>query len=100
MKVLKLKEIKKVLMTGKGVIKISMHTKERLVKRGYSKGDIVSAIFTGSVSEIQGYNKISILGRDKDHNPIVVVIAKKRASYYKVVTVMPPIDRSRFRECI
>ncbi|MEY8742064.1 DUF4258 domain-containing protein [Bacillales bacterium AN1005] len=88
-------------MKGKGVIKISMHTKERLVKRGYSKGDIVSAIFTGSVSEIQqGYNKISILGRDKDPNPFVVVIAKKRPFYYKVVTVMPPIDRSRFRECI
>lgn len=99
-KVMNLREIKKVLMTGKGVIKIGNHTKQLLVKRGYSKGDIVSGIFTGSINEIQSYNKISILGKDKDNNPIVVVIAKTMPYHYKIVTVMPPIDQSRFRDCI
>ena len=94
-KVMKLKEIKKVLMTGKGVIKIGNH-----VKRGYSKGDIISGIFTGSIYEIQSYNKISILGKDRDNNSIVVVIAKMMPYHYKIVTVMPPIDQSRFRDCI
>lgn len=95
-----LKELKKVLMTGKGTISIGNHTKERLLKRGYSKGDIVSAIFTGEIVERQGVNKVVIAGRDKDNNPIVIVVAKESKLSYKLVTVMPPIDHFRFKDCI
>ncbi|MDE3841019.1 hypothetical protein C0966_17280 (plasmid) [Bacillus methanolicus] len=95
-----LKEIKKILMTGKGKIIIGSHTKKRLMKRGYSKGDIVAAIFDGEIIERQGVNKVAISGRDKDENPIVVVIAKQSNLSFKVVTVMPPIDHHRFKDCI
>ncbi|MEI2356275.1 DUF4258 domain-containing protein [Mesobacillus zeae] len=97
---MKLKDLKKVLMTGKGQIVIGNHTKNRLIKRGYSKGDVVSAIFTGEIVERQGSNKVAIAGRDKDGNPIVVIIAKQPFHSFKVVTVMPPIDHLRFRECV
>jgi hypothetical protein len=95
-----LKEIKKVLMTRKGKIVISIHTKKRLIKRGYSKGDIVSAIFNGEIIERQGAKKVAIAGRDKDENPVVVVIAKLSDLTFKVVTVMPPIDHLRFKDCV
>lgn len=97
---MQLKEIKKILMTGKGKILIGSHTKGRLLKRGYSKGDIVSAIFNGEIIERQGANKVAIAGRDKDDNPIVVVIAKENRLTFKVVTVMPPLDHHRFKECV
>ncbi|KZE68014.1 hypothetical protein AWM68_17740 [Fictibacillus phosphorivorans] len=95
-----MKEIKKVLMTGKGKIIIGTHTKQRLIKRGYSKGDIVAAIFNGEIVERQGAYKVAIAGRDKDSNPIVVIIAKQSQLLFKVVTVMPPIDHHRFRESV
>lgn len=95
-----LKEIKKVLMTGKGQITLGSHTKKRLLQRGYSKGDIVSAVFNGSIVEHQKFNKAVIAGRDKDDNPIIVVIAKENSFSFKIVTVMPPIDHQRFKDCI
>lgn len=95
-----LKEVKRVLMTGKGRIVIDSHTRKRLHQRGYSKGDIVSAIFTGTLVEQQGANKILISGIDMDDNPIVFVIAKVASLSYKLVTVMPPIDHSRFKDCV
>lgn len=95
-----LKEIKKVLMTGKGKIIIGVHTQGRLAKRGYSKGDIVAAIFNSQIIERQGTQKIAIAGRDMDDNPIVVVIAKLSELSFKVVTVMPPIDHHRFKDCV
>ncbi|MEH6988413.1 DUF4258 domain-containing protein [Cytobacillus firmus] len=95
-----LKEIKKVLMTGNGKILIGTHTKKRLKKRGYSKGDIVSAIFNGEIVERQGASKVVIAGKDMDDNPIVVVIAKHSHSTFKLVTVMPPIDHFRFKDCV
>jgi hypothetical protein len=95
-----LKEIKKVLMTQRGKISMGPHTKEKLEKRGYSKGDIVSAIFSGEIVERQSKNKVAIAGRDKDENPIVVVIAKNSDSNFFIVTVMPPIDHQRFKDCV
>lgn len=95
-----LKEIKKVLMTGNGKIFIGTHTKKRLKKRGYSKGDIVSALFNGEIVERQGASKVVIAGRDMDDNPIVVVIAKHSHFIFKLVTVMPPIDHFRFKDCV
>lgn len=97
---MKLKELKKVLMTGKGTIIVGAHTKIRLSQRGYTKGDIVSAIFTGEIVERQGVNKVAIAGKDKDDNPIVIVVAKQSDYSYKLVTVMPPTDHFRFKDCI
>lgn len=95
-----LKEIKKVLMSGNGKIIVGTHTRKRLNKRGYSKGDIVSCIFNGAIVEHQGASKVAIAGYDKDQNPIVVVIAKEGKLTFKVVTVMPPTDHYRFEECV
>lgn len=97
---MQLKDIKKVLMTGQGKIIIGSHTKKRLDDRGYVKGDIVAAIFNGEIIERQGAKKVAIAGRDIDENPIVVIIAKLTPAAYKVVTVMPPIDHFRFKECV
>lgn len=94
-----MKEIKKVLFSGKGSIKISYHTKSRLKKRGYSKGDLVAALLNGRIIERQGIHKVLVAGRDKDNNPIIIVIAKDGVNDFTVVTVMPPIDR-RFKECV
>jgi hypothetical protein len=98
--IMNLKEIKKVLMTGKGKIVVGPHTKKRLIKRGYSKGDIVAALFNGNIVERQSVNKIAVAGRDKDQNPIIVVIAKEADLSFKIVTVMPPIDHQRFKDCV
>lgn len=95
-----LKEIKKVLMTGRGKIILGFHSKKRLKNRGYSKGDVVSAIFNGEIVERQGADKVAIAGQDKDDNPIIVVIAKHCNLSFIVVTVMPPIDHSRFKICV
>lgn len=95
-----LKEIKKVLMGGKGKILVSSHTRTRLNQRGYTKGDIVACIFNGNIAEYQGASKVAITGHDKDGNPVVVVIAKISESTFKVVTVMPPTDHYRFKDCV
>lgn len=106
-----LKDIKKVLMTGNGEISISTHSMERLDKRGYNKGDVVSALLNGKIIEVQ--RKLSpngklqvfetvyvVEGIDLDNNPIVVCISKKGERVFKVVTVMPPLDSNRFSNCI
>lgn len=109
MKATKVKDIKKVLMSGCGYIRIGSHAKQRMQDRGYTKGDIVSSIMTGSVKEIQyGYNhdlgrstfKYVIEGKDLSGNPIVSVLAEEGKTAYLVVTVMPPTDHNRFTDCI
>lgn len=95
-----LKEIKKVLMSGNGKIIVSKHTGKRLSERGYSKGDIVSCLFNGTVAEQQGATKVAVAGHDKDGNPIIVVVAKVSERTFKLVRVMPPTDPYRFKECI
>ncbi|MGN8842541.1 DUF4258 domain-containing protein [Niallia sp. HCP3S3_B10] len=97
---MKLQEVKKVLFSRKGRIIISIHTMQRLEQRGYTKGDIVTAILNGEIVERQSISKVAVLGRDTDDNPVVVVIAKVSNQQFKIVTTMPPIDRSRFRYCI
>ena len=105
----KLRGIKKILMSKEGFIRISTHTYERLKKRGYTKGDIVSCIMNGTIVEIQtGFNhdidKLTfnyvIAGRDQDNNPIVIVLSEEGKNLFKVITVMPPIDNKRFTDCI
>ncbi|MFE7064210.1 DUF4258 domain-containing protein [Sutcliffiella sp. NPDC057660] len=105
----KMREIKKYLMSGLSFIRIGIHTKGRLIKRGYTKKDIISCICNGSITEIQhGYNhqvqKVCptyvIEGKDAFANPIVVVISEESKREFSVVTVMPPIDKKRFKETI
>ncbi|MGN7300602.1 DUF4258 domain-containing protein [Ferdinandcohnia sp. SAFN-114] len=109
MKEKSIKDIKKVLMSGKGYIRIGSHTKKRMVERGYTKGDIVSSVMTGTLKEIQyGFNhdlgrstfKYVIEGKDLSNNPIVSVLAEEGKTAYLVVTVMPPTDHHRFTDCI
>lgn len=98
-----LKTLKKGLMNGRAVIRLSFHTRKRLKDRGYQKGDIVSAIMNGKVNGIQyedGKVKYVIEGKDMDSNPIVVIVAFIAPLHYVIVSVMPPIDRSRFTNCI
>lgn len=109
MKNKKLLAIRKVLMRG-GTIRIGSHARHRMVKRGYFKGDLISAIMNGQIAEIQfGYVqelqkmtfKFVIEGLDQSGNPIVVVIAEgEPAKSYLVKTVMPPLDARRFSNCI
>lgn len=87
-------------MSGHGKIIMSSHAKVQMGKRGYTKGDVVCCLFNGKVIERQLYNKIVVQGKDRSSNPMVVVIAEMGGRTFKIVTVMPPIDRHRFRECI
>jgi hypothetical protein len=104
-----IKTLKKVLMTGNGCIRLGSHTKERMTKRGYTRGDIVMGIMTGSIVEIQvGFNHIInqqtpswvIEGVDESGNGIVVVVSVEGENSYSIVTVMPSMDKSRFQKCV
>lgn len=112
-----MKELKQGLMWGKGSIRMALHVyssqnpsdEQRLRKRGYKKGDLVSGIMTGKIIEEQiGFDprtrtankKYVIEGKDMDNNPIVIVIAKIKSFNFKIITVMPPLDRRRFTHCI
>lgn len=93
-----IKEIKKALMI-KG-IRISKHTQERLDKRGYTKRDLISCIMSGEIIEhqaIQGKPSVLIQGVDTDGLPIVVSIGYDKDNGYKIITVMPPIHKERFK---
>lgn len=105
----KMREFKKILLSGNGYIRMSDHTQMRIHKRGYTKGDIVSCIMNGTVNEVQTQfcrknNKSSfayvIEGKDCSNNPIVVVLGEEGNLSYTVVTVMPPLDNRRFKDCI
>lgn len=91
-----LRELKKAMMAGRADIYISKHAIKRMKQRGYTKADLVAGIFTGQVIERQGANVVLISGKDKDSNPIVLVIDRKSPHRFKIVTVMPPIDKERF----
>ncbi|WP_240468616.1 DUF4258 domain-containing protein [Gracilibacillus sp. YIM 98692] len=118
---MKLKEMKKTLMMGIGYIRLSDHVKPiviktkkahkqgRLKKRGYTKSDIISAIMTGEIVEIQqGFhpqlkrpNEIYVIeGKDTHHNPIVIVVGEDGRYQFVIKTVMPPLDKRRFKNCI
>ncbi|KOO48171.1 DUF4258 domain-containing protein [Priestia koreensis] len=100
-----LQEIKKVLMGGNGYFVIGHHVKKRLLDRGYVKGDIIGVIYNGNVVEVQ-YDqtfktlKYVIAGSDLDGHPMVIVVARLPQHVFKVVTVMPPLDKNRFDRCI
>ncbi|MCM3619707.1 DUF4258 domain-containing protein [Sutcliffiella horikoshii] len=104
----KLREIKKVLMSG-NTIRIGPHTKDQLMKRGYTRRDILWCIFNGRITEVQkGMNyhvericpTYVIAGRDYFENPIAVVISDEGNNTFSLVTTMPPTDKRRFKETI
>ena len=84
-------------------IRLSIHAKERMYKRGYTKKDIISCILSGSILERQVYQgKLSVLieGKDADGLPMALVIGHdQNPKHYVVVTVMPPIH-DKFRSVI
>ncbi|PGT80591.1 hypothetical protein COD11_20985 [Bacillus sp. AFS040349] len=104
-----MREIKKILMGGFGYIRLGHHTKGRMAKRGYKKGDLVNAIVSGNIIESQfrysqelGKNTLNyvIAGKDTSNNPIVIVVTEEAKNQFFVITVMPPLDESRFTDCI
>ncbi|MDC3424276.1 DUF4258 domain-containing protein [Aquibacillus sp. 3ASR75-11] len=106
---IKLKDLKKVLMVNVGYIRLGSHTKRRMNKRGYTKGDMVSGVMTGEIVEVQyGFNyelrkscfTYVVEGKDTSGNPIVIVVSEEGRYKFLVVTVMPPTDRNRFIDCI
>jgi len=105
----KLRVLRKQLMTHKAIIRMSSHTKRRMDKRGYTKSDIVVCLMSGQVTEMgYGYShrlkkmtlNLVIEGRDSDHNPMVTIVGLDGETEYTIVTVHPPIDRTRFKNCI
>ncbi|WP_066418222.1 DUF4258 domain-containing protein [Sutcliffiella cohnii] len=104
-----IKQIQKVLLNKDGIIRVGKHTKDHFIDRGYVRGDIVRCILSGQLNEVQiGWNfrlekytpKFVIEGKDLDDNPMVVVLSQDMENIYSVVTIMPPHDRSRFKNCI
>lgn len=104
----RLREMKKILMSESGRIPISKHNSQRLQQRGYTKGDVVRGIMSGKIIEIQTKvdpktNRPSfvyvVLGRDVSENPIVICVGERSGSF-NIITVMPPLDKQRFPECI
>lgn len=102
----RIQKIKIALLQGK--IFFSSHSKERLYLRGYDNVDVMRAILNGKIVEVQrGYDneageqalRFVIEGKDYSNNPIAVVLSERMDGYY-LITVMPPMDESRFAECI
>jgi len=94
MEQLSMKEIRKALQRN-GVL-ISKHAIRKMVKRGYTKKDLLSCIWTGERTKLQfhkGNYKARIEGLDVDGLPIVCILAvdHKNKSYLNIVTVFPPI---------
>lgn len=97
---------------NKGKIRLGAHSKDSLRERGYYPGDIISCIRTGLVTEVNnGYNSrlkkwctnITIEGKDRDHNPGVVVFSVEKTGIcpiFSVITIFPPTDKGRFMEVI
>lgn len=109
MKLRKMKVFKKILLSGDGYIRISEHADLRMKKRGYSRADIVSCIMNGIINDVQLHSNTQqdkpsfayvITGRDRSNNPVVVVLGEEGEKQYTVVTIMPPVDKKRFKDCI
>lgn len=93
-----------------GYLRFSLHAKQQMKKRGYRLSDVLSVLFNESnvIEKKKGFNdytqsfcpKYTIAGKDVSQNPCVVVITKEGPFQFSVVTVMPPTDRRRFKECI
>ncbi|EAR66147.1 hypothetical protein B14911_10447 [Bacillus sp. NRRL B-14911] len=98
---LKMKDIKKALMTNQ--IRLGKHTFLRMEKRGYTRKDIISCIMSGSIVEKQTYNKkprVLIEGTDFDQQPMAAVIGyDDQLESLMVITVMPPLSH-KFKRVI
>lgn len=96
-----MKEFKKALIRGK--IRLSSHTFDRMEKRGYTKGDIVSCIMSGELTAervIKGRIAFEVQGYDKDKLPVVVHIGyDQMPGVFKIISVLPPIDK-KFKRVI
>lgn len=99
---LRIKDIRKCLLNRKTFI--SSHSKKRMQERGYTTIDIICCLLNGKIIESQSqHNSMNyvIEGSDYYNNPIITVWGENRhTNGYILVTVMPPIDKKRFSQCI
>lgn len=98
-----LKSIRKKLLAGR--IRITIHARRRMIKRGYSPSDVMLVIMQGQIHEYQsskGRLGVVLVGEDVDSNPLAVVIGPddKHPNELAVVSVFPTIDKSRFIKVI
>lgn len=99
---MEMKQIKKALLQGR--IRITAHTKKRLLKRGYTLSDIISCIWSGERTKVQvskGKIVVVVEGRDMDNLPIVLIVGKDdlNPQNYAIVSLFPPIDE-KFKRVI
>ncbi|MCK6259533.1 DUF4258 domain-containing protein [Fictibacillus sp. KIGAM418] len=104
-----MREVRKTLLSKQGYIQLGSHSKKQMNKRGYTSKDIVRSLLTGNVTGIErGHNiklnricpTLTVEGKDMDDNPIVVILSQEKVNGYLVVTVMPPINKARFKAVI
>lgn len=91
-----LKNIKKALLEGK--VRLSPHTLEKILERGYSKRDILSCIWSTNEIEnqnISGQLRLKISGFDSNEQMMVVIIARdqRKIDGLCVITAFPPTSK-------
>lgn len=99
---MEMKKIKKSLLQES--IRITLHAKKRMQKRGYTQSDLISCIWGGEITERQFFNHkacVIVEGMDMDGLPIVVVVGKDNLNPNRlaIITVYPPIDE-KFKRVI
>jgi len=99
---MEMKQIKKALLQEK--IRITLHAKNSLEKRGYTSSDIISCIWGGELTKTQFFQqkvRVIVEGKDMDDLPIVLVIGKddSNPTQLAIVSVYPPINK-KFKRVI
>lgn len=99
---LSIKEIRKSLMTQG--LELSAHVQEEMIKRGYTKRDLIQCVWNGEVTEIQchhGKLKALIEGSDIDGCPMCIVVgfSPREIDLLALVTAFPPIKK-KFKRVI
>lgn len=80
-------------------VRITNHAIGRMKKRGYTKSDLISCIFTGTITKKQNFAgkiRFVIEGTDTDRLPIIIVVSKDliTTGNLAVVTVFPPLKNN------
>ena len=95
MKSINVKEelLKEIKLCG---LKLSIHSRERMLQRGYTQKDIARVLLTGMVikekSDKFGW-EITILGKDVGNSPCIAIFGRRYAYSKEInlVTIMPPV---------
>lgn len=96
---LTIKKVKKALCQSK--IKLTQYTLKRMEKRGYTKSDLIHAIWHGEITKVQRFKGLRVVIESVDcyNAPIVLVVGLDHKGIITVVTVFPPIQ-DKFRRVI